>query len=389
MLGIAKLRFKATDEQIKKAYRFKVLKHHPDKRRAAGEDIREDDDYFTCITKAFETLGNPAKRRAFDSVDPLFDDDVPEMKKGQDFIATFAPAFERNARWSVKKHVPKLGDEEATREKVDRFYKFWYDFDSWREFSYLDEEDKEKGSDREERRWIEKNNRIQRAERKKEEMRRIRKLVDNAYNADVRIARFKEEDRQEKAAKKKAKQDAAKARRDEEERVRREEEERERAKKAAEEAEAKAKQEAAKKEKEAQKKALKQQRKTVRNVCKENGFFAADEDEKVKHLSEVDRICEILDVEELERLGKALAVEGRPALLRCIAEVDSRQEKERMETMEKSSKGSGGGADKSGGSGAAWSSDELSLLIKAVNLFPAGENLQHKKHFCCHFLTMY
>ena len=53
-----------------------------------------------------------------------------------------------------------------------RFYKFWYEFESWREFSYLDEEDKEKGSDRDERRWIEKNNRIERAERKREEMRR-------------------------------------------------------------------------------------------------------------------------------------------------------------------------------------------------------------------------
>jgi len=56
VLGISKLRYQATDEQIKKAYRFKVLRHHPDKRRALGEDIREDDDYFTCITKAFETL---------------------------------------------------------------------------------------------------------------------------------------------------------------------------------------------------------------------------------------------------------------------------------------------------------------------------------------------
>ena len=58
-----------------------------------------------------------------------------------------------------------------------RFYKFWYEFESWREFSYLDEEDKEKGSDRDERRWIEKNNRIERAEKKREEMRRSENIL--------------------------------------------------------------------------------------------------------------------------------------------------------------------------------------------------------------------
>merc|ERR1712212_122020 len=121
--------------------------------------------------------------------------------------------------------MPKFGNDDSTRDEVDKFYKFWYDFDSWREFSYLDEEDKEKGSDREERRWIEKNNRVQRAEKKKEEMKRIRKLVDNAYNSDTRIARFKEEDRQEKAAKKKAKADAIKQRKEAEEKEQREAEE--------------------------------------------------------------------------------------------------------------------------------------------------------------------
>lgn len=56
-----------------------VLRHHPDKRRGAGEEIRDDDDYFTCITKAYEILGDPVKRRSWDSVDPEFDDDIPPV----------------------------------------------------------------------------------------------------------------------------------------------------------------------------------------------------------------------------------------------------------------------------------------------------------------------
>lgn len=51
------IRFNATDDDIKRAYRKIVLKHHPDKRKGQGEVISEDDDYFTCITKAYETLG--------------------------------------------------------------------------------------------------------------------------------------------------------------------------------------------------------------------------------------------------------------------------------------------------------------------------------------------
>ena len=60
--------------------RHMVLRHHPDKRRGAGEEVRDGDDYFTNITKAYETLGDPIKRRAFDSVDPEFDDKVPSDK---------------------------------------------------------------------------------------------------------------------------------------------------------------------------------------------------------------------------------------------------------------------------------------------------------------------
>lgn len=56
-------RFNATDDDIKRAYRKIVLKHHPDKRKALGEEVRTDDDYFTCITKAYETLGESCVTR--------------------------------------------------------------------------------------------------------------------------------------------------------------------------------------------------------------------------------------------------------------------------------------------------------------------------------------
>lgn len=208
VLGMKNLRYKATDDDIKRAYRQKVLKHHPDKRKAQGEEVRSDDDYFTCITKAYEILGTPAKRRSYDSVDPLVDDNVPtqaEIKK-EGFFNLVPKYFEINSRWSEKKHVPLLGDENSPREQVERFYAFWYEFESWREFSYLDEEEKERGADRDERRWIEKQNKAARAKLKKEEMARVRSLVDMAYANDPRIQRFKQEDKDKKLAAKRARQ---------------------------------------------------------------------------------------------------------------------------------------------------------------------------------------
>jgi DnaJ family protein C protein 2 len=73
---------------------------------------------------------------------------------------------------------------------------------------------------REERKWIEKQNKAARAKRKKEEMTRIRSLVDTAYSLDPRILKFKQEDKDRKLAVKQAKKDAARARQEEEDRVR-------------------------------------------------------------------------------------------------------------------------------------------------------------------------
>lgn len=38
-------------------------------------------DIFTCITKAFEFLSDPVKRKSYDSVDPTFDETVPSVSE--------------------------------------------------------------------------------------------------------------------------------------------------------------------------------------------------------------------------------------------------------------------------------------------------------------------
>ena len=52
-----------------------------------------------CWISAWETLGVPDKRRSYDSVDPEFDDSIPDKDEGkEDFFGTFTEVFERNAR---------------------------------------------------------------------------------------------------------------------------------------------------------------------------------------------------------------------------------------------------------------------------------------------------
>merc|ERR1719228_2559831 len=220
---------------------------------------------------ALDVLGNLQTRRAYDSVDPTFDDDVPDAlkkEKQDNFLQVFGPKFEQNSRWSTINPVPQLGDNTSSREEVDRFYSFWFEFSSWREYSYLDEEDKEKAGDKWERREIDKINKAQRKEKKAEETKRIRKLVDNAYNSDPRIAKFKKEELEEKAAKKKAKADQAKARREEEERIRKEAEAEEERQKEAKEAEEKQKANALKPRRRGKKKPKRRRRNRLRNISK-------------------------------------------------------------------------------------------------------------------------
>ncbi|KAL5278168.1 DNAJC2 family protein [Megaselia abdita] len=366
VLGLELKRIEATEDDIKRAYRKMVLNHHPDKRKAKGETVSQDNDYFTCITRAYEILGTPKSRISYDSVDPEFDDNLPtDSQIKNDYYNIFNKYFKLNARWSEKKNVPEFGDNDANRDQVDSFYNFWYDFESWREFSYLDEEDKEKGQDRDERRWIEKENRAARLKRKKEEMARIRTLVDLAFNNDKRIIRFKKEEKEKKLAAKRAKMGAAQAAKHEEERLKKEQE---LAKEKAEKEEQK-RIEQIRYEREQQKRLVKKERKILRDRAKEANYFAKDDKDVVKNMENVEKICEMLSHLELQELNKEMEKGGKNVFFQKVKAIDQKLKEEREGLVQQKK---GEGDSKPVEKAHTWNPENMQLLIKAVNLFPAG-----------------
>lgn len=273
---------------------------------------------------------------------------------------------------STRYFILFIGDENSSRQEVDNFYNFWYDFESWREYSYLDEEDKDKGQDREERRWIEKQNKDIRKKRKKEEMSRIRSLVDLAYNNDPRIVKFRNEDKLKKQAAKRARMSVVQAAKAEEERALKEAQ---LAKEKAELAEQK-RIEQIRLEKEQQKRALKKERKLLRDTAKEKNYYSTTEKEKIRNMEGVEKICEMLKILELQSFNKELIAGGRDVFIKVLKETEDKLEEERKALFD-TNKPSVATSNQQKNvipvdKNALWSPDNMQLLIKAVNLFPAG-----------------
>ncbi|KAF6815494.1 DnaJ domain-containing protein [Colletotrichum musicola] len=271
VLGITKYRWKATEDQIKRAHRKKVLKHHPDKKAAAG--AVDDDNFFKCIQKASEVLLDPTKRRQYDSVDEKADVDPPTKKqlaKGN-FYKLWGNVFKSEGRFSNIQPVPAFGDDKSTKDEVEEFYNFWYNFDSWRTFEYLDEDVPDDNENRDQKRHTERKNANARKKKKAEDNARLRKLLDDCSAGDERIKRFRQEANAAKN-KKRLEKEAAEKKAIEDARLKKEAEE-----KAAKEAEEKAKadREAAKKSKEAAKNAVKKNKRVLKGSVKDANYFAS------------------------------------------------------------------------------------------------------------------
>jgi DnaJ family protein C protein 2 len=283
-----------------------VLKHHPDKKAAAGST--EDDNFFKCIQKATEVLLDPVRRRQFDSVDEGADVEPPTKKQTQkgNFFKLWGAVFASEGRFSRKQPVPRLGDDTSTKAQVEHFYDFWYNFDSWRSFEYQDEDVPDDNENRDQKRHVERKNQNARRKKKTEDTARLRKLVDDALALDERIKKFQKEDRANKnkrrvekeAEAKRAAEDAAKAK-EEEARLAAEKEVADKASKAD-----------AKKSKEAAKNAAKKNKRVIRGAAKDGNYFQDGGDPSPgaidSALNDVDAIIAALDNEELADLTAKL-----------------------------------------------------------------------------------
>lgn len=232
----------------------------------------------------------------------------PPTKKqaqGAKFYKLWGAVFKSEGRFSKIQPVPKFGDENSTKEEVENFYNFFYNFDSWRSFEYQDEDVPDDNESRDQKRHIERKNNNARKKKKTEDSARLRKLLDECSANDERIKRFRQEANAHKnkkklekeAAEKKAAEEA-KAKKEAEERAKKEEEER-----------LKAEKEQGKKAKEAAKAAVKKNRRILKGSVKDANYFADGEASPAaidSVLNDVELIQGKLDADETAALAQKL-----------------------------------------------------------------------------------
>lgn len=382
-------------EAIKKAYHKAVLMYHPDKAQFKSADGKEDRTVFLKIQEAFNVLSNETKRRAYDSQLP-FDESIPTEEKTlkalakgpHKFFKLYGPVFQRNARFAVKKPVPDLGDMNTPLEDVYKFYEYWVNFESWRDFTGVGAEHKpDEAQNREEKRWMMKENERIAKKLKRKEMERMIQLVTLSEKFDPRITAEKERKRLAKENAAKAKEDAIRQKAEEEAAARAWAEQQE--------AEERERQNISKAEKEKIKKAQSKGRNILRKLLRFSAELGHGSGEYgIISSNDLDLLCESANLETLNEMNNAMGgepaskdinlvkAEGFPLVLEKLeaakllkeqALEDERiaREAKKREADEKSNQNKNRN-NRDIPAERTWSRDELSMLAKCVARYPPG-----------------
>eukprot|EP00164_Ancoracysta_twista_P006516 GFYU01009082.1.p1 GENE.GFYU01009082.1~~GFYU01009082.1.p1 ORF type:complete len:626 (-),score=114.33 GFYU01009082.1:591-2468(-) len=361
VLGLGEIRYRASPDDIRTAYKKKSLQYHPDKNKDAGAETM-----FKMVNKAYELLSDPVKRKAVDSSDH-FDESIPkeEQAKSADFFELFNPVFDRNSRWSTRHPIPFIGKPDTPIDEVVKFYNFWFTFKSWRDFSHLNEFDLDDAQCREEKRWMERENKKLRVKRIREETARIRVLTETAYKFDPRIIKMKEEEKEKKQKEK--------------ERIEQEREESARQKKRKEMEEQQAKEDAEKaaaeevarqkKDKEREKKARAKERTRLRKAVTGHSTWKHDAVQLEMIIAELGT----LQLSELSTILEAKDDEAsQKAFDHQVSQLQATQQQEKAKRDDAAKAAQAAKEKLAAANDSPWTVDELSLLSKAYSRFPGG-----------------
>jgi len=121
---------------------------------------------------------------------------------------------------------------------------------------------------------------------------------------------------------------------------------------------------------------LKKERKLLRDTAKEQNYYSTSEKEKIRNMEGVEKICEMLKTMELQSFNKELIAGGRDVFIKVLKETEEKLEEERKAFFETNKPSVTTSSQQKNvipvDKNALWSPDNMQLLIKAVNLFPAG-----------------
>ena len=89
-------------------------------------------------------------------------------------------------------------------------------------------------------------------------------------------------------------------------------------------------------------------------------------------MAEIEKMCEVYTYEQLKNLVNDFeknTAGAKETFINALKEYNDKMEEERLEAASMTIKSADGGKGKTS---SEWSTEELQLLIKSVNLFPAG-----------------